>query len=409
MNMLDDDFRNSDAHQNAVPDSDEHAPGSGPTAHAESLRPGEPILVNLADVSSHPLKWLWEKWFPLGKVTVVAGLPGQGKSLVSLDIAARVSRGADWPDGCTNTLGPSGVVLFATEDDAADTIVPRLMALKADRTRIKLCEGIATSRGASRAFTLEDIDALTQAVDQTPDCRLIVIDPVSAFEPGGKGSTIQKMRSMLAAITALATEKQLAIVLVAHLNKSGGKTALARIAGSQALTAAARAVWLVAKDPLDGARRVIVPVKNNLGVDSSGLAFEITGSPPSIEWLPDAVTISADNVLKLGGDSRLAEAAAFLVEVLSEGSLFVATIKELVTENGLAWRTVQAAKGILGIRSARLGFGSQWIWCLPRDYAQGSKDAKSAKDANNANRADSAVRVVVRPPRMLPPGKASAE
>jgi len=153
---------------------------SGDTPAFQSDGP-KAILRNLDDVERQLLEWLWPGRIPLGKLTLLAGDPGLGKSFVTLDIAARVSRGDSWPDTPLLKQSAGNVVLFNAEDDLADTIAPRLDQAKADDTRIVAVEGVAAF-GQRRHFSLEhDLPRLEEVLKNHSDTRLVVIDPIAAY------------------------------------------------------------------------------------------------------------------------------------------------------------------------------------------------------------------------------------
>lgn len=266
-----------------------------------------PVTVCLADVHPQPVRWLWPNRIPLGKVTLLVGDPKKGKSVLTLDIAARVTTGAGWPDAPGQRFDPGGVVLLSAEDDLADTIRPRLDAAGADVSRIVSLQAVEHRDSKSGAmvkagFTLADLLALEAAIAQTPACRLVVIDPVSAYLAGADSHVNAEVRAALAPLAELAQRTGVAVLLVTHLRKGEG-LAVYRAIGSIAFTAAARAVWAVAQDRDDptGHRRLLLPVGCNLSADQeTGLAFALrdnVAGVPLVAWEAGAVTISADDAL----------------------------------------------------------------------------------------------------------------
>jgi putative DNA primase/helicase len=237
--------------------------------------------VRVADVPKVDVAWLWPGRIALGKVTLLAGDPGLGKSFVTLDIAARVSRGAQWPGQCTPLAPreaillaereehtPASVVLLSAEDDVADTIRPRLEAHAADCERIHVVRSVAARDADSsyrRSFDLSrDLSHLESLFDRLPDCRLLVIDPVSAYLGRNIENTNSEVRGLLGPLAALAAERNLAVLAVTHLRKEEG-AAMYRTMGSMAFIAAARAAWIVCKDKDDPRRRLLLPVKKQPG------------------------------------------------------------------------------------------------------------------------------------------------
>ena len=235
----------------------------------------EAIIRRLTSVAREQLEWLWPGRIPLGKLTLLAGDPGLGKSFVTLDIAARVSRGASWPDLALLNQSPAGVVLFNAEDDLADTIAPRLDKAEADDRNVVAVEGVAMM-GHRRCFSLEqDLPRLAEVVEQNPGTRLVVIDPISAYTGKVDSHNNTEVRGLLAPLAEVAGRYHLAIVAVTHLSKSGGTKAVYRAMGSLAFAAASRAVWAIVKDLNDPQRRLFLPAKLNLAQDPDGMAYRI--------------------------------------------------------------------------------------------------------------------------------------
>jgi len=251
----------------------------------------------------------------------------------------------------------------------------------ADCERIRLLKGVTvpTGKDGQRSFRVFDLqthlDALKQAIQQTTDCRLVVIDPISAFMPKVDSHKNAEVRSVLAPLAELACRYQIAVVAVSHLNKAVGRSAMQRVIGSVAFSAVARSVWVVVKDANDPSRRLMLPAKNNLGQDSGGLAFRIVRDDEApavrLDWEPEPVTAGVDEVLqdsKTRPSPELDEAVEWLAEQLKTGPVAAKEIRARAKRDGLAWATVRRAKERLGVTSAKQGFdaGARWYWNLPR-------------------------------------------
>lgn len=238
-----------------------------------------PGLVRLADVEAEHINWLWPGRIPLGKLTMIDGDPGLGKTLVATDLAARVSRGAVMPDGSVGDLnGAAGVVLLTAEDGLGDTVRPRLDAANADATRIVALTFVREGTD-KRLPTLADLYDIRSAI-AVVEARLVVVDPVMAYLPGAVNSyRDQDTRRLLAPLADLAQETGAAIVALRHLNKAPGGNPLYRGGGSIAFIGAARSGLLVAKDPDDenGERRILAMTKSNLAALPPALAYHIEG------------------------------------------------------------------------------------------------------------------------------------
>ena len=346
-----------------------------------------PVLVRLDTVVPTPIVWLWPGRIAIGKLTMLSGDPGLGKSLLTIDMSARVSIGARWPDSSERApLG--GVVMLSAEDDAADTIRPRLDAAGADCSRISLLTGISRcdleeNRRFLATFNLaRDLEALEQAIESTPDCRLVVIDPISAFCGATDSHKNSDVRGLLAPLSELAQRLHVAVVGVNHLNKSAaGGPAMYRTMGSLAFVAAARAAWAVVKDKQDGGKRLFLPIKNNLAADIAGLSYTVVeqNGHPCLAWSPDAVTVSVDEAMATdkpnSRDAERQEAKAWLRTALAAGPLAEKEIENRAGAASLKWPTVRRAKKELGINSYREGFGAGavWYWRLP--FPQESGDS----------------------------------
>lgn len=337
-----------------------------------------PVLIRLSDVKPERLQWLWPGRIPLGKLTVIAGDPGLGKSLITLDMAARVSSGTPWPDHREAENPAGSVVLLSAEDGLADTIRPRLDAAGADVQRIMAMQAVrhrvGTGEAEERMFCLAgDLPALDRAIDDNPDTRLVVIDPITAYLGRTDSHKNADVRGLLAPLSELAARRSVAVVAVSHLNKNTAGSAMYRTMGSLAFVAAARAVLLVSKDKNDPARRLVLPVKNNLTPDSTGLSYTLEGSPVSdvavVAWNAEPVHMTADDALAVDDHDRteLEQAAEWLGEALADGPVAQKDLQRMARANAFTWATVRRAKGAIHAKSSREGFGpgAVWSWVLP--------------------------------------------
>ncbi|MFH5806324.1 AAA family ATPase, partial [Alienimonas sp. DA493] len=207
------------------------------------------VVRTLADVTPAFVEWLWEGRISLGKITLIAGLPGLGKTYVTVDLAARTSVGRPWPDG--RGAPPRGdVVILNAEDDAGDTIRPRLDAAGGDPSRVHVLEAVRGPDGKERGFDLAaDLDRLRTMLRKLPDPKLVIVDPVNAYLGRADSHKESEVRGVLAPLGRLAAEFGVAVVLVSHLNKGSGAGAMGRVTGSLAFVGAARAAWLISDDP----------------------------------------------------------------------------------------------------------------------------------------------------------------
>ena len=237
-----------------------------------------PVGKLLSEVEPEQVEWLWPGRLPLGKLAVLDGDPGLGKSALTLDLAARVSAGLELPDG--SRCGPAGVVLLSAEDGLEDTIRPRLDAAGADTERIVALSMIGVGTRAERLVSLtQDLDAIEAAIRRV-GAALVVIDPLMAFLTGKTDShKDQDIRRALAPLAALAERTGAAVLIVRHLNKSAGGNALYRGGGSIGIIGAARAGLVVAPDPEDPERRILAANKHNLSGAAPSLVFRVEAAP----------------------------------------------------------------------------------------------------------------------------------
>jgi putative DNA primase/helicase len=348
-------------------------------------------LRRLSDVQARPVRWLWQGRIARGKVSIIAGHPGLGKSQLSLRLAATVTTGGKWPvDGSRCELG--SVLILSAEDDAEDTIRPRLEAAGADLTRCHILDAVeeraANGSVSRRSFSLErDLGRLSDALTALMDVALVVIDPVTAYLGGADSHKAADVRALLAPLGELAARHGVAVVAVSHLRKGGPGEALMQVSGSHAFVAAARAAYIVAKDQDDPTRRLMLPAKNNLGSDQAGYAFKVAAvrlpcgiETSRIEWEPALVMVTADEALappQLGEDrSAVDEAMEFLSRLLEEGPVSARQVRRDAKDAGHHWATIRRAQKALGIEAAKAGMQGGWEWRLPPKVLNKTEDAQ---------------------------------
>ncbi|MFC1453159.1 AAA family ATPase, partial [Verrucomicrobiota bacterium] len=337
-----------------------------------------PVLCTVSSVERQSIKWLWPGRIALGKASLLVGDPGVAKSHLTLWLAGKVSNAGLWPD-CGQRAPLGQVIILSAEDDVADTIRPRLEATGGDLSRIHVFQavqtGAADGRSTTRFFNLAaDLDMLEEAIRQTPDVKLLIIDPISAYIGKGVDSHCNSdIRSLLAPLAELAARFSIAILCVSHLNKGARTKAMYRTTGSLAFVAAARAVWAVARDTDDPDRRLLLPIKNNLARDIDGLAYRLEPWPhdPNFArcvWEAEPISISAEEALSSEEGVQRGnreDAEAWLVEQLRDGPVSSTEIHRRVETSGLSWATVRRAKDHLGVVAKKSGFDGGWVWSLP--------------------------------------------
>lgn len=351
----------------------------------ENVAKRQAVITCFADIEPEPISWLWPNRIALGKLTLIAGDPGLGKSLLTAAMAATVSKGYPWP--VDKTPSPIGdVLVLSAEDDAADTLRPRLDAAGADCQRIHILQSVQDvddqGKSLERMFSFKrDLSVLEQVLPIMTDCRLLVIDPVSAYLDGTDSHKNADIRGLLAPLAALAARCKIAVVLIQHLNKNGGGSAIYRPMGSLAFIAAARAAFIVTKDSQNPERRLLISAKNNIAKDSTGLAYSVItadNNAPVIVWEQDPVVITADEALAIPkpDEERTAtdDAVDFLQNFLPGRSVKVSEVQKEAREAGITEKSLRRAREKLGIKPKKSDFTGGWEWMLPED-AQSSQDA----------------------------------
>ena len=362
--------------------ANDNAKGEAPKGQVKSKPPQRTLdIVCLADVQTKQIEWLWPGRIAKGKVTVVAGHPGIGKSMAGIDIAARISTGATWP--CGEGIAPKGsVIILTTEDDAADTIKPRILAAGGDASKVHHIQGVKEADGQHSTFSLsDDLDLLEQKAKEIGDVAMIQIDPVNAYM--GKSSKNfdsyrdTDIRALFEPIQAMATRLKIAIWVVTHFNKAGGDKAMLRFLGSIGMLAMARAAYAVIEDQDNSERRLMLPVKNNLGATNTGFAYTVREKPTgdesvpycfAVEWEQEHATITADEAMapKKKDDRRsedVEKAKDIIFEMLSAACWRQADVEERCEQEGIPSRSIRSAKNKLGVISKQRREG--WYWRLP--------------------------------------------
>ncbi|WLD11900.1 AAA family ATPase [Planctellipticum variicoloris] len=337
-------------------------------------------FVRACDVEPKEVQWLWPGRIPLGKMTLIGGDPGLGKSHLTVDIAARVTTGRNWPDGSPG-CDPGSVIIFSAEDDADDTIVPRLIAAGADLQRVHIfkCVKMADAEGneAERGFDMTtDLPILKRAAEEISDVKLEVIDPVSSYTGKTDSHKNAEVRVMLSPLADLAATYDFSVVSITHLNKSGGGKAVYRSTGSLAFAAAARAVWMFCQDLDDKNRRLLLPVKCNLAKTIPGLAMTIENGPAGshIRWEANPVEMTGDEYLRKEADSagssdqdrgELHRACDLLLELLNDGPIPSNDMKEAATAHGITPATLKRAREQLNVKATKCRESGKWAVSLP--------------------------------------------
>jgi putative DNA primase/helicase len=334
------------------------------------------VLLNGADLTPQPVSWLWRDWLALGKLHILAGAPGQGKTTIAIAMAATVTSGGRWPDGSQCERGHA--LIWSGEDDPADTLLPRLIAAGADKTRVHFVSGTRTDGELQPFDPATDMVQLAEQAERIGNVRLIIVDPVVSAVTGDSHKNTE-VRRALQPLVDLASTMGAALVGISHFSKGGqGQDPASRVVGSIAFTAVARVVLVAAKVKGDDGqdRRILARGKSNIGPDDGGFEYciaQVEALPgiqaSRIEW-GAAVEGSARELLTDPAEeteegNAQDSAAAFLQEVLGDNVVPVKSIETEAKEAGLAWRTIRRASDSLYVLKRR-GTENRWYWSLPK-------------------------------------------
>jgi len=349
-----------------------------------------PILRCAAEIEPQTVEWLWKPYIPLGKLTVIVGNPGVGKSFIAMTLAAIVSSGHPFPNLETgfpdkNERNEPAPVLFASVEDAPeDTLVPRLISMKADRSNIHFFEGVRrwdsdAEKWINDILSFGNLIAIEAAL-KTTKCKLAVFDPIQGFGGGKNMNQSHEVRGLLAPLTALAEKYHVAIFLIAHPRKSTTDRALQRLSGSVDIGAAARSVLLAGDAPQKEGERAIVHIKSNLAMHgpSLGYVIEDNGKSGEFRWTGISDLTAGDLLAPEQGPEKqtaLEGATDFLNTTLEGGAVRVTDLKKEAITAGLFWRTVERAKGQMPEVKATHpgGPGTPWFWEKKVKGRQGSQ------------------------------------
>jgi hypothetical protein len=353
----------------------------------------EPDFIQASKVKTHHVDWLWPNRIPLGTLSLLVGIGGVSKSVLSLYMAAQISTGRPWADSSVPQKSGSTVILSA-EDDPSITIVPRLKATGANADKIFILRGKKVTLpdgtvGNTFLYNLSkdmDLIHLDNTLKAVPDPRLVIIDPYTAYMGGADSNSNTDVRSFLHPLAALAADHNISIVGITHLNKNQDLAADFRILGSVGQQNAARMVWLVASDPDDFDRRYFVWLKGNLAPHNTGLAYRLVNTTiqtddgydsnmPVCAFEKEPVTLTAEELLaprKKGSSGRpvkQTDAREWLESTLSEGPVDSKSIYEEGEILGYSKRTLERVKSTMGIMSIPIrqevnGKVIRWDWRL---------------------------------------------
>jgi hypothetical protein len=359
---------------------------------------GRVILTPASAIASKRPRWAWQGRIPLDAVSLLVGDPGLGKSTITTELAARLSRGqleGDLRDQ------PVDVLIATAEDSWETTVKPRLQAAGADLDRVHRIE--IPRDGVPGDISLPgDVAAVEEGMGEI-DARVLIIDPLVAHLPADVNSwRDQDVRRVLAPLRRLAEALHSTVVAILHMNKRETTELLTRVGGSVGMPAAARSVLAVAPDPDDreGPVRILAHAKCNVGPKAQALRFRIEGRevagngqsiPTSgVAWLGEAEGLRESDLFAREDTSERSarrQATDFLREELAEGPVLAADVRREARANDISQRTLERAKAALGVVSKKEGgtYGGdrRWRWSLPEDRLYQDVGVLQAKTGSN--------------------------
>jgi RecA-family ATPase len=279
-------------------------------------------------------EWLWENRIPLGLVSVFSGDAGIGKTLMALDLSARLSTGADFVDGSENPNDPCSTLLLSNEDDPETLIGPRYAVAGGDLNRLHLVEGTINKDGELISVNLDqDIKIIEKTILENSDIKLVVIDPLMNYLGKKDGQNAQDVRRVLMPLSRMAQDFNIAIIIIAHNNKlQGVSNALHKIGGSAGIGEVVRMGWMFTANE-DKSVTTMSQIKYNLGkfngIDFTTIGKEITGSPA----LGEQAKINYIGENKLSADDIVSDSEDFQIKKERKESRREQAIKDLFKDN----------------------------------------------------------------------------
>lgn len=317
-------------------------------------------IIRMSEIQMREVEWLWYPYIPFGKLTIIQGDPGEGKTTFALRLAAACSTGRSMPG--MELISPFNVIYQSAEDGLEDTIKPRLTEAGADQERV------INIREDRRSLHLLD-SRIEKAIVQC-DAKLLILDPLQGY----LGERIDmnranEIREVMKAIGQVAQRTGCAIVLVGHLNKATGMSSAYRGLGSIDFRAAARSVLVVGRLRKNKNIRVIVHDKSSLAPEGRSLAFNL-GNEEGFRWLDGYDGISAEDLLSglsSQQETKTMQAEEIIRTMLEDGTEIPGEeIVQAAARKQISRRTVnEAKKNIAGIVSRKVG--TKWMWSIPNE------------------------------------------
>jgi putative DNA primase/helicase len=333
-------------------------------------------LINGASIRPEPVRWLWSGFLARGKLHLLAGAPGTGKTTIAMSLAAAISSGSPWPNGGPSEVGD--VLVWSGEDGIKDTLLPRFLAAGGAESQMHFVDKLRQGNQTRPFDPALDIPWLSDVAKDLRDLKLVIIDPVSAAVAGDSHKNAETRRS-LQPLVDLAEERDCVVLGITHFAKgTAGRDPLDRVLGSIAFGAVARIVLATVRTgDAEGARR-LVRVKSNIGPEGGGLEYTVrsarlpdtTIDAQRIEW-GRPICGTARDLMTTGPaghqQSALSDAKAFLQNALQDGPRPTNEIEQAAIAHGHSMSTLRRAQKDLGVRPYKMGKGA-WYWGLPTDH-----------------------------------------
>lgn len=314
-------------------------------------------MIRMSEVQQTEVDWLWYPYIPFGKLTIIQGNPGEGKTFFAMQLAAACTNRKFLPQ--MEPFEPFNMIFQTAEDGLGDTVKPRLLSAEANLERVLVIDD------ADNPLTLAD-ERIENAIREN-NARLVIIDPLQAFLGANVDmNRANEVRPIFRRLAEVAQSTSCAIVMIGHLNKASGSQSTYRGLGSIDITAVVRSLLFIGKVRSDPTTRVIVHEKSSLAPPGQSLAFSL-GDEKGFRWI-GAYDISAEDLLAGGEGSKTElkqeQAVKLIEEFLSEGrKVSIAEINKEATERGISERTVRLARNSMGDKIASERQGKDWwIW-----------------------------------------------
>jgi putative DNA primase/helicase len=365
-------------------------------------------LLRASDITPEPVDWYWPGWLAAGKMHVLGGAPGTGKTTISMALAATLTTGGRWPDGSRSPVG--NVVIWSGEDDPADTLVPRLALSGADLKRVYFIADVFEGNDRRAFDPAKDMEPLRRKLADVGDVRLLIVDPIVSAVAGDSHKNAEVRRS-LQPLVDLAASMRCALLGITHFSKgTGGRDPVERLTGSLAFGALARVVLVAAKQQEDGEDgrtvRIFLRAKSNIGPDDGGFEYDLQQGEMkthpgifsssvlwgnAVEGAARELLATADATGDDGEGGTGDDVKHFLSGLLADGAMTAGAVFKDADGAGFSKRAIQRIAGRMGVLRHKDGMRGGWLWKLPPKVPNIHEGAEGAEQNYLAPSAPSAV------------------